>query len=223
MPGPLQPPADLPDAQAVAPDPVEDLPHHGGLRLDHLVAGQAAARGPARVAIAVRGVGQDAHGPLASGMALAPPAALDDLGPLVLGNHPLDLEQQVVLRRPAERAVEEDHLDAGALELVEQQDLVAEAPRQPIGGMDVEALEIARGRRVAQALQGGPNQAGAAVAVVDEAAGRGQRLAVLGDARLQGGNLAGDGAVLGLLFRGDTGVNGNPQRRHVYLRAGRRE
>ena len=54
MPGPLQPPADLADAQAVAPDPVEDLPHHGGLLLDHLVAGQAPARGLAGVAVAVR-------------------------------------------------------------------------------------------------------------------------------------------------------------------------
>ena len=106
-------------------------------------------------------------------MALAAPAALDDLGPLVLGDHALDLQQQVVLRRPAERAVEEDHLDAGALELVEQQDLIAEAPRQPVGRMDVEALEIARGDRIAQPLQGRAQQDGAAVAVVDEAAGRG--------------------------------------------------
>ena len=54
------------------------------------------------------------------GMSLAPAAPLQDLGPLILGDHPLDLEQQVILRRLAQRAVEEHDLDAGTPELVDE-------------------------------------------------------------------------------------------------------
>ena len=102
-------------------------------------------------------------------MPLAAPAALQDLGPLVLGHHALDLQQQVVLRREADRPVEEDDLDPGAAELVDQQHLVGVAARQPVGRVDVDAIERARGDRVAQPLEGRADQRGAAVALVDEA------------------------------------------------------
>ena len=109
-------------------------------------------------------------------------------------------------------------------ELLQEQHLVGVLAGEAVRGVDVERVQAAGCLpRPARRSRAGRHQGGPAGALVDEAAGRGQRLAVLGDARLQGGDLAGDGAVLGLLFRGDTGVNGNPQRRHVYLRAGRRE
>jgi hypothetical protein len=53
-------------------------------------------------------------------VALAAAATLEDLGALVLGHHTLDLQEQVVLRRHPDRAVEEHDLGAAAAELVEQ-------------------------------------------------------------------------------------------------------
>ena len=66
-------------------------------------------------------------------MALAAAAALQDLGPLVLGDHALDLEQQVLLRRAAELVVQEDDLDAAAVQLINQQDLVGVLAGQSVG------------------------------------------------------------------------------------------
>ena len=175
MPRPLQTPADLPDAHAIPANPVEDLPDHRGFLLDHLVAGQPPACVFARIAVAVGRVGQDTDGSLSGGMAFAAPAALDDLRPLVLGDNALDLQQQIVFRRQAERAIEEHYFHAGTLELIEQQDLVTEAARQPIGRMDVEALEVARRSRITQPFQGWALQRGTAVAVVDETESGGGR------------------------------------------------
>ena len=57
-------------------------------------------------------------------MLLAPAAALQDLGPLVLGDHPLDLEQQVLRGVMAEGVAEEDDLDAAPGEFLEDQNLI---------------------------------------------------------------------------------------------------
>jgi hypothetical protein len=51
-------------------------------------------------------------------MALAPPAALEHLGALILGDHPLHLQQQIVLRGLAQGPVQEDERDPEALEFV---------------------------------------------------------------------------------------------------------
>jgi len=63
------------------------------------------------VVVAVGSPRQNIDDPLSSGMAFAAPAALADLGAFILGHHALDLKQQIVFRRGADRAVEEDHLD----------------------------------------------------------------------------------------------------------------
>ena len=115
---------------------------------------------------------QSAGEPLERGkisMALAPSAALEDLGPLIFRQHALHLEEQVVLRRRADRPVEEDDLGAGALELFHQDDLIGIASGQAVRGMDIEAIHLAGSNRIAQALQRGAQQGIAAVAVIDEA------------------------------------------------------
>ena len=81
-------------------------------------------------------------------MALAPSAALKDLGPLIFRQHALHLEEQVVLRRRADRPIEEDDLGAGALELFHQDDLIGIASGQAVGGMDIEAIHLAGGNRI---------------------------------------------------------------------------
>ena len=57
-------------------------------------------------------------------MLLTPAAPLHDLGALVLGDHALDLEQQVLLRAAADGVAEEHDLDAAPGELFKDQDLI---------------------------------------------------------------------------------------------------
>ena len=143
------------------------------------------------------------------GVSLAPAAPLQDLGPLILGDHPLDLEQQVILRRLAQRAVEEHDLDAGTPELVDEQHLIGIAPGQPIRGVNVEAVDEARGDGIAKALQAGSLQGGAAVAIIDEAMVWRNLQPILGEAGLQRGDLAGNRAALGLMLGGNARVDGS--------------
>jgi len=56
---------------------------------------------------------------VAGGVLLAPAAALHDLGALVLGDHALDLQQQVLLGSVAGGVAEEDDLDAATGELLQ--------------------------------------------------------------------------------------------------------
>ena len=87
-------------------------------------------------------------------MQLAAAAALGDLRPLVLGDHPLELPQQLILRRAgALRLLREHHLDTGALELFEQQHLIGVAAREPIRRVTQQHLEAALDSQVAQPLQ----------------------------------------------------------------------
>jgi len=96
MAGPPQPTADLADAESLHADPVEDLAHHLGLIVDDLVAGLATPDMPIKIAVAVGSAGQHIDAARAGRVFLAAPAALQDLGPLVLGDHALNLKQQVV-------------------------------------------------------------------------------------------------------------------------------
>ena len=102
-------------------------------------------------------------------MHLPATAPLEDLGPLVFGDHPLHLKQQSLLRVLPDRVVEEDDLEAAALELFEQEDLISIFASQTVGRVDVEAIDQAGGRSIAQAFQGGPDQHGPALPLVDEA------------------------------------------------------
>jgi hypothetical protein len=61
---------------------------------------------------------------------LAAPGPLED--PLVLGEHALELEQEPVLRRLRAGCLDEQNLDAGARELLDQQHLVDVFPAQAI-------------------------------------------------------------------------------------------
>ena len=149
------------------------------------------------------------------GVPLTASAALQDLGTLVFGDHALHLQQKVVLRREADRAVEEHDLDPGAAKLVDQQHLIGIAAGEAVGRIDVNTIVMTSGDSVAQALEGGAHQSGAAVAFVAETFIGHQRQAVLGEAGLQGRDLAADGAVGGLLLGGDAGINGSAYRRHI--------
>ena len=151
--------------------------------------------------------------PAAGGVLLAAAAALQDLGPLVLGDHPLDLDQEVLRRVMAEGVAEEDDLDAATGEFFEDQDLIGILAGEPIRVEDVEAVDGAGGGLVAEPLQPRPGQQGPADAVVDEPQLRVAVQAVVADAPLERLELAGDRVLLGLLLGGDPGVD-----RHAEMR-----
>ena len=74
--------------------------------------------------------------------------------------------------------------------------------------MNVKTVDGAGRDGIAQPLQGWADQRGPTVAVIDEAVIRLQAEPILDDTRLQGGDLAGDGAA-GLLVRRDACLDGH--------------
>src|SRR5947209_9576182 len=80
--------------------------------------------------------------------------------------------------------------------------------------MYVEPIEVAGRSQITQPLQGWTNQGGAAIAIVDELAVRGEGQTVRGNARAEGGMLTGNGVIVGLLLRGDPGINGSLEIAH---------
>src|SRR5215208_8086831 len=163
-----QAPADPSERQALVPDRAEDLTDNPGCVLIDLIPGGPSARLTGDVTVAERRAGEDADGTALGPVALSAPTALEHLGPLVFGEHALELQQQAILRGVSDRAIEEDHLRAGAGELLQQQHLMRVAAGEAIRGMDVDDIDRRQGHEVTQALQGRSDQTGTAVAVVDE-------------------------------------------------------
>src|SRR6516162_5396234 len=205
-----EPPADLSQGAPVQANPRENLLDDAGLLGDDLVAGLPAPVLLGDVPVSERRVRQDADRAAAGGMALPAAAALEDLRPLVLGDHALDLQEQLLLGGAARRMVEEDDLDPAAVQLVDQEDLVGVPPGEAVGGEDVEPVQGAGGRLVPRPLQRWSDERAATVALVDEGHLRVQVQAVAADAVPQGVDLAGDGVVLGLVLGGDAGVDRRP-------------
>jgi len=85
---------------------------------------------------------------------------------------------------------------------------VGVAAGEPVRGVDVDEVDGRQGNQVRQALESRADQAGTAVAVVEEQHLVADRMAVLDRARLQLTELAVDGMALSLLFGGDPGVDG---------------
>ncbi len=219
-----QPLADHSQADALLADPAEDAPDHRGLVLDHLkarhvVPGLAAAD----VAVAVGCPAQHADRAGLGPVAFAAPAALDDARAFVFGEHALQLQQQGVLRRLPDRTVEGRHLGASARELLDQHRLVRIRAGQAVGRVHVEDVNGPHHREVAQPLQRGPDQAGAALAVVEEAQLGSDLVPVGCRARQQRRNLAVDGVALSLLIGRHPGVDRRPDRGYQpHPRRGRR-
>src|SRR5690348_7379651 len=89
-----QAPANGGEGQALVPDPGEDLADDPGCILVDFVTGSTSASLSGDIAIAERRARADADRPQLSSVALPAPAALEHLGPLVLGEDALKLQQQ---------------------------------------------------------------------------------------------------------------------------------
>jgi hypothetical protein len=158
---------DLADRRAVIDVGAEDRADDLGLGLIDLHArGAAGLCGDAPQAV---GDLPKEHVAGAGAVQLAAPVALGDLRALVFGDHALDLDEQLGLRIIARGgSVEEAHRHAEALELFEDQHLVGVGAREPVRAQTQHRVQRARLRGVAQAVQRGPVQPRAGVAVVDE-------------------------------------------------------
>src|SRR4051794_6882546 len=95
---PIQALTDLDQRAAFHPVPLEDPYDCPGLGRDDLEPRHAVALSLADVAISIWGLAEDADRAIAGRVQLPAAAPLQDLGPLVLGDHPLHLEQQSLLR-----------------------------------------------------------------------------------------------------------------------------
>jgi hypothetical protein len=116
--GRLQPAPHLLQGAAFLSDPGEDLPHHPCLIEDDVETSGAACLLRTHQPITIRGLAEHTHPPSLGRVPLAAPTALEELGPLVFGDHPLDLQQQLLFRGLGCGMVEEPHLYAGAREFL---------------------------------------------------------------------------------------------------------
>ena len=146
----------------------EDASHDGrfGFVDDHM---GRAVRSTRDAAVAVGDLGGQ-HLARAGPIQLASPSPLRKFGPFVLGDHPLDLDQQPSLGIVEGRGVSETdrHVEAG--EFLEDEDLVRVRPGQAIWRKTPDDVDDAGFGRVAQGIQPGAVQARSGVSVIDELA-----------------------------------------------------
>jgi len=186
---------------------VEDPADDRGFGFEHLQPGRAVCvAGPA--AVAVGGApGQHLSG--AGAEQLPAPVPLGDLRPLVLGDHPLDLGEQLGLWVVVERwGVGEPDADPVAGQFVEHDDLVGVDAGESIRGQAPHPLDQPGLGGVAQRVQPGPVQPGPGVAVVAELGD--DLLALDADPVAQHRELGSDGAPGLLALGGHPGVERDP-------------
>jgi len=131
---------------------LEDQAHHRGLGGEDLEAGQRRV-GLLEVAVALRRGAQHGHLTGLGSVGLAAAGALEDLRPLVFGDHPLELHQERVLRRGQLGRLDEQGLHAMAGELLGQHHPIGLVATQPVGRVDQDRLEVTLGGEVADLLQ----------------------------------------------------------------------
>jgi hypothetical protein len=163
----LQPAASLAQADPLNADPGKHLPNDLSLVLDDLELSGSAAAVPVDVAVAERRATHGAGGTGARRVASPTPASLQNAGPFVFGDHALNLQQQIVFSRAANRPIKEYDFNAGPAKLLNQQHLIGIPSSQPIGSVHIDPIDLATRHGIAQALQRWPSQVGAAAALVD--------------------------------------------------------
>ena len=175
-------------------------------RLDHrVIRGRLIAL--ADIAIAVWRAAQDTDLAFARTVAFAATRSLENLRPLVFGDHTLKLQQQVVFRRRCTWRIDEKDLDAGARELFDQQNLISILAAQSIGREDEDGVDLTFSGEIAHALEAGADQACATITLVLEHPTVGHGEALVASEGDQCRRLAGDRVLLLLLVGRDPSVN----------------
>src|SRR5215467_8776487 len=120
LPGLGEAATDLANRQTVAADPRKDLADHAGFVRQNLIAGLPAPLIFGHIAVPIGRAAQHIHRPDVCRVALPAPVAFDNLGALILRNHALDLQEQIIFGALAQRAVQKAHLHPGSAELIDQ-------------------------------------------------------------------------------------------------------
>src|SRR5262249_60904799 len=115
----IAPPDDRSGAASRQRVGLKDLPHDARLHMEDGIRRRRVI-GLGNVPVAVRGATQHADFARSGPMTLAASRPLEDLGPFVLGDHALELNEELVLRRPALRRVQKTGFDAVTGELLDQ-------------------------------------------------------------------------------------------------------
>jgi hypothetical protein len=200
-----QPLEDLADGHPLVDQPAVQHPDHFGLRrVDLQMPGDAVPLGDVAVA-----VGGAAGAPLAGAglLQLAAAEALGEDSPLVLGDGPLDLEQELVVRVVRDRPLDELNVAGGLAKFLQQEDLVGVASGQSIRAVDADDVEFALARGVAEAVEGRAIEPSAGVTLIDVNMIVFEFVAVGGGPATQGVELAVNRLVASLLVGRDPGVN----------------
>ena len=142
-------------------------------------------------------------------MPLAAAMAFENLGALILGNHALHLQEEVIFWTLAQGPVQKDHLHPGAPEFVDQQDLIRIFAGQAIRRVHREAVYTARRDHITQPFESRSDQSGSTVPFIKELHGFGHHEAIRRNPLAQGGSLTRDRVRVGLLLRRYPGVNGS--------------
>jgi hypothetical protein len=124
--------ADLGKAAAVSANPREDLLDYPGLLGYWLKSRVTSPFADRHIAISEWRARHHVERPTLSGMLLASPTPLHDLGSLIFGDDALYLQQQIIFRALAEWPIQENDFDTPSLPLVEKQDLVGVVACQPV-------------------------------------------------------------------------------------------
>jgi hypothetical protein len=148
IPSLLQAPARRAQAHSIQTDPRKDKTNDVRLRFHHLETRHSAALSSAHVAIPEGSPRQRTDGPGLRGMPAAAPAAFQDFGPLVFGDHALNLEQEIVLCGAPDRAVQENNFRARAMKLIDQEHLMGVTAGEPVRSMDVDTQDKADSNRI---------------------------------------------------------------------------
>jgi hypothetical protein len=127
------------------------------------------------------------------------------------------LAQEVLFRAAVSCMIEEAHLDPGTAKLLQEHGLVGVVAREAIRAVDVEPVDLPGGHPIPELFQGGSLQGRTAVALIGESEGIGKSETIGCDPSVEGGELAGDRAGVGLLLGGDARVQGHLEGGHRLL------
>src|ERR1700757_1554750 len=83
--------------------------------------------------------------------------------------------------------------------------------------MDINPIDGPSGHPIPQTFESRTDEGGAGVALINKTVVWFELKPVLYNLRFQSSHLTGNGSLLGLLFRGDTSVEGNTECRHAHL------
>jgi hypothetical protein len=192
--------------KSIRDDPGENLADHFSSILVDLDPGDPASGLAVDVAVAERGPPEHAHRSRAGRVQLASTIAFLNFRAFIFGDDALNLEQEVALGGGVVGMVEEDQLDAGPPELVDEQRLMSKAACQPIGTEDIKPIDPACGHQVAEPLQRGTDQDRSTDTLVGESERLIKDQAIGGDPLAKGIDLTVDGLLANLLLGRDPGI-----------------